>query len=95
MSSIRARSQAGGQRVAGDGADLGALTDEQVDEGASDGAGRSGYQNHLLPSFSSGFSDIVSLLSWVRPEIGSDGLDLSDEQTGWRMATSGPEIPAF
>jgi hypothetical protein len=24
-----------------------------------------GYQNHLLPSFSSVFSDIVSLLSWV------------------------------
>src|SRR5215211_6624014 len=38
------------------------------DEEASDGAGRSGYQNHLLPSFSSVFSDIVSLFSWVRPE---------------------------
>src|SRR5215204_3066600 len=46
-----------------------------------------------LPFFSSVFSGIVFLSSWVRPEIGPDGLDLSDEQSGWRTATSGPEIP--
>src|SRR5215217_2118281 len=37
------------------------------DDGAFDGAGRFGYQNHLLPSFSSVLSDIVSLIFWTRP----------------------------
>jgi hypothetical protein len=34
--------QVGGLRVVGDGADLGVLVNEDVDEGASDGAGRAG-----------------------------------------------------
>src|SRR5829696_7886265 len=51
---------------------------------------------YLLPSFgSSVFSGICSLLSWVRPEIGPDGLALPDEQSGWRTTTSGPATPAF
>src|SRR5207248_8843202 len=40
--------QACGQRVARDGADGGALADEQVDEGASDGAGRAGDQYRVI-----------------------------------------------
>lgn len=41
--------QAGGLRGAGDGPNIGALANEQVNEGAPDVAGRSGYQNHVHP----------------------------------------------
>jgi len=41
--------QASGLRVVGDGADIDALAGEQFDEGASDGAGRSGDQDHGKP----------------------------------------------
>jgi hypothetical protein len=85
--------QAGDLRVAGDGADLGALADDHVDEGTSDVAGRSGYQNQ-----STTFPFFVQRHRLSFPESGQtgpDGLDLSDEQSGWRTATSGPEIPAF
>src|SRR5215217_746779 len=63
------------------------------DDGAFDGAGRFGYQNHLLPSFSSVLSDIVSLFFWARPDIGPDGLDLPDEQSGGERPPLDPESP--
>src|SRR5215208_4344879 len=42
-------------------------------------------------SLSSVFSGIFTPLCWVRPESGPEGLDLSDEQSGWITAPSGPE----
>jgi hypothetical protein len=48
---------------------------------------------YLLPSFSSVFSDIVSLFSWSG-RIGPDALDFPDEQSGWRTAPYRPETPA-
>src|SRR5215208_6781461 len=48
---------------------------------------------YLLPFFSSVFSNICSLLCWVRSEIGPDGLALPDEQSGGERPPLDPRSP--
>jgi hypothetical protein len=87
--------QAGGPGAADDGTDLGALVDQDVDQGTSDGTGRSGYQDHAKTSYLHGCLNKIQYwgkyLRWRRS---------TRKKTGRRpeftlLVSAGREVSAF
>jgi hypothetical protein len=58
--------QASGPGAADDGTDLGALVDEDVDQGMSDGTGRSGHEDHAKTSYLHGCLNKIQYLGKYR-----------------------------